>query len=665
MFDNGVKIDYRVSNTYQVTTMIKMMILLKITKLHASIILILIMACLIAPVTSGCIMPTEPNTVTTFEPAPSPIKSQMPEEEPEKETPRIEKATGQADSTQQPEQIIEVLNTNTTEETPVSQPTEEPVSITEALGVEYIDPDYSLQQVMPSAFGLPGQLALLPNGDIVFSDGSYPCIRKLSNGSITTIIEGDNVKKRTIAAMPDGRVCYSRRDGELVLINPESGIKEVFARTDPGDIAHALASDSDGNVYAVTHQLNLFRYNTDGERVIVATNLPWEAGYQLSDIDVASDGTIYVAGWHRFIAVSPDGTISVITDDLHSEPTWCEIDTEGNVYIKDLFSGVRRFNPDKGVLEPFQPNLIRGKDLVAISPNEFIFVDGETDLFCSYNVEDNKYTPLFVNAVNSNAFAVREEDTVFLATPWLEPVLKSHIIHLQADGTKQDLNELSFTYILAANVDKDNRLYLATSDGFCRVDVDGTVKNIPPQLERGMFPRGDGDFAAGLDDKLYCISMHNDLVKVYTFDGEKYTFLPVSFDPSIFGNDYHMGDVSIEIDNANHLILMVTAHGADGRGPFCQRVYRCDINGENLSLIATLDSDRTGGMIDIAGDRNNNVFVLSPQNNSEVIYRIDENNNISKILVFQSGRDPNALDVSPEGNVWFCTTIGVFCLLQN
>jgi streptogramin lyase len=610
-------------------------------------------------------MPNEPDVETTLEPTPISTKNLISEEDPGKETPSEGKATEQFDSTEPSEQIAEIPATNTIEETQVSQEAEESVSFAEALGVEYIDPNYTLQQVMPSAFGLPGQLALLPNGDIVFSDGSYPCIRKLSNGSITTIIEGDNIKRRTIAAMPDGRVCYSRRDGELVLINPESGIREVFARTDTGDIAHALASDSDGNVYAVTHQLNLFRYNTHGERVTVATDLPWEAGYHISDIDVASDGTIYVAGWHRFISISPEGMVSIITDDLHSEPTWCEIDPEGNVYIKDLFSGVRRFNPDQGVLEPFQPNLIRGKDLVAVSSKEFIFVDGETDLFCSYNVEDNKYTPLFVNAVNSNAFAVNEDDTVFLATPWLEPVLKSRIIHLQADGTRQELNELSFTYILAANVDKDNRLYLATSDGFCIVDVDGTVKIIPPQLERGMFPRGDGDFAAGSDDKLYCISMHNDLVKVYTFDGEKYTFLPVSFDPSIFGNDYHMGDVSIEIDNANHLILMVTAHGADGRGPFCQRVYRCDINGENLSLIATLDSDRTGGMIDIAGDHNNNVFVLSPQKNSEVIYRIDENHNVSKILVFQSGRDPNALDVSPEGNVWFCTTIGVFRLLQN
>jgi sugar lactone lactonase YvrE len=228
----------------------------------------------------------------------------------------------------------------------------------------------------------------------------------------------------------------------------------------------------------------------------VATDLPWEAGYHISDIDVASDGTIYVAGWHRFISISPEGMVSIITDDLHSEPTWCEIDPEGNVYIKDLFSGVRRFNPDQGVLEPFQPNLIRGKDLVAVSSKEFIFVDGETDLFCSYNVEDNKYTPLFVNAVNSNAFAVNEDDTVFLATHWLEPVLKSRIIHLQADGTRQELNELSFTYILAANVDKDNRLYLATSDGFCIVDVDGTVKIIS-SIGARMFPRGDGDFAAG------------------------------------------------------------------------------------------------------------------------------------------------------------------------
>lgn len=554
------------------------------------------------------------------------------------------------------------------EKTEQSKPADESDIIADALGIQYIANDYCIEQILPSAFGLPGQLALLPNGDIIFSDSSYPCIRKLSNGTISIIVEGYDIKKRAIAAMPDGRVCYTKCNGQLMLIDPSTGNKESLGQTAPGDVAHALAADSSGNVYAATNKFNLYRFTPDGERITIATDLPWEVGHHISDIDVSTDGTIYIAGWHRFIAVSPDGVITTITDDLHSEPTWCEIDPEGNVYIKDLFSGVRRFDPKTGILTSLPAYAIRGKDILAISANEFIFVEGETDLFCSYNLKNNEYTPLFVNAVNSDAFAADAEDGVFLATPTLESALKPHVIRLQADGTKQDFTELSFTDIVAANVDRENRLCLATSDGFYRVEKDGsivsfTLKKQLPQI----FPRGDGDFAVGPEGKWYCIATnYNDSVKVYVFDGEnKITFLPITFDNTFFGDNYQTNDVSIDINNDGQLVLMITAHGSEGRGPFCQRVYRADANGENLTLIATLDSNRTGGMIDIAVDPQNNMFILSPQENSEVIYRIDQSNTLSRHLVFKSGRDPNALDVDFDGNVWFCTTIGVFRIVHQ
>jgi len=557
--------------------------------------------------------------------------------------------------------------TDEPEKTEQSKPADESDIIADALGLQYIANGYSLQQIMPSAFGLPGQLALLPNGDIVITDTSYPRIQILSNGSISTLVQEDTIRKRVVAAMSDGRVCYSRRNGQLILIDPSTGDKEILGQTAPGDVAHALAADSSGNVYAATNKFNLYCFTPDGERITIATDLPWEVGHHINDMDVASDGTIYIAGWNRFIAISPDGTITTITDDLHSEPTNCEIDPKGNVYIKDLFSGVRRFNPETGTLTPLETDAIRGKDILALSADEFVFVHLGVDLFCSYDLKTDTLRPIFVNPINSFAFAADTNDSVFFASPSLDPVLESHVVHLQADGTRQDLNQLSFSHIQAANVDYNDRLCLATDQGFYRVETDGSITSFPlnDQLQE-LFPMRRGDFAVGPDGKWYCISTdRDDSIMVYCFDeGGNITFLPITFNRASFGDVYRVADAHIDVSSDGQLALIVTAHGSKGLGPLYQRIYRANIDGTNLVQVANLDSERICGMVDIAVGPDNDLYVLTIHEGFEGIHRIDQNNTVSKFITFNAGRDPKSIDVDPSGNVWFCTTIGIFRVIE-
>ena len=112
--------------------------------------------------------------------------------------------------------------------------------------------------------------------------------------------------------------------------------------------------------------------------------------------------------------------------------------------------------------------------------------------------------------------------------------------------------------------------------------------------------------------------------------------------------------------NNGQLAFIVTARGSPGRGPFYQRVYRANADGTGLIQVASMDCNRTGGMVDIAVGPDDDLFVLALQDDSEQIYHIDRNNTVSEFLIISTGRDPKSIDVDPEGNVWFCTTVGVF-----
>ena len=77
---------------------------------------------------------------------------------------------------------------------PASTPAEtsgEPDILTDVLKVRSVANGYSLQPVLVSAFGLPKQLAMLPNGDVVISDVSFWRIQLLSGGALRTLVSGE------------------------------------------------------------------------------------------------------------------------------------------------------------------------------------------------------------------------------------------------------------------------------------------------------------------------------------------------------------------------------------------------------------------------------------------------------------------------------------------
>lgn len=558
---------------------------------------------------------------------------------------------------------------------PASTPAEtsgEPDILTDVLKVRSVANGYSLQPVLVSAFGLPKQLAMLPNGDVVISDVSFWRIQLLSGGALRTLVSGDDLKMTAVAAMPDGRICYRSNDN-LILLSPDTGAKANMGITPSGDYAMAITADSDGNVYAATVKGNLYRFAPDGTRTVITAKLPFgDVDFRISDLDVTADGTVYVSGFNRCVAVSQSGDITVIADDLHAEPTWCEVAPDGNVYVKDGNKGIRIYNPSQGKLTPIEINTDDGvSDLLALSTKELLFMGTGTEIIHRYNLTTETSTPVLVNSVNSRAFAVTDNGTAFFATANMPPTLQSHIIRLQADGTKEDITELSFDNIESADVDKENRLCLLADGKFYRINADSSVTSIAPRFKAGERPDGGTNLAVGPDGLWYCItSDFNEIIRVWRADetGEA-TLLPITFNCASFGDAYKVRDARISVGNNGQIALVVIAIGSRGRGPLYQHVYLADTDGSNLTRIASFTEDRIGGIVDIAFGSENEIYTMINKGptakGGTSIYKITSDGKMTEIINVAPGRDPKSLDVDAAGNVWFSTTVGVFRLVQG
>ncbi|GAJ01223.1 unnamed protein product, partial [marine sediment metagenome] len=277
----------------------------------------------------------------------------------------------------------------------------------------------------------------------------------LSGGTLRTLVSGEELKMTAVAAMPDGRICYRSND-ELILLDPDTGATEILGTTPPRDNASALTADSDGNVYAATSQGHLYRFTLDGNRTIITDNLPFaDVDYHITDLDVTADGSTYVSGYNRCVSVSPTGDITVIADDLNYEPTWCEVTQDGSVYIKDIWTGIRCFDPRENTLTPVTIKANTGvSDFLAHTTDELVFIGCGSQIVYRYHLATAAITPLFHDVGNSRAFAVADNETVFFATASMPPALKSHIVCLHSDSSTHDITKLTFSHISSADVDK-------------------------------------------------------------------------------------------------------------------------------------------------------------------------------------------------------------------
>jgi streptogramin lyase len=522
-------------------------------------------------------------------------------------------------------------------------------------GVELRADGYVLEQVMVSELGLPFQTALLPDGTLVVADPNNNRIVTISNGAVDLLAEPST---GAVATLPDGQVCYAKPNGEVRLSDPASGTESSIGST--GTWTDALAVDQSGNIYAAAGRV-VYRFDPSGNRSTAATGLPLDF---ITDIDIATDGTVYVAGASRVISIDINGKVTVIADGLNYEPVWVEVAPNGIVYINDVSQGLQRYDPGSGELVPFNVDGFSPfNDIHFPTVDEIVFYE-TNGIFFKFNLTTKLAIPLFVDVGNSTAFAASADDAVFFATPSKQTVLNSHIIRLESSGTRRDLNSLTYGAIGAADVDKMNRLCLATNEGFQRLEADNTITSITPNFSEEP-PEHLQTFAVGPDGFWYVIASNlDDSIQVYQFDDlGNVTLIPIAFSPSSFGDATLVSGASIDVGDDGQIVLIVTANVVWGHAPFYQRVFRANADGTDLTEVARLDSQRLGGPVDIAAGPNGEIFVLSVQGtvgHEEIVYRIDQNNAVHEFMAVRAGDDPFSIDVDASGNVWVSTMRGIF-----
>ncbi len=524
---------------------------------------------------------------------------------------------------------------------------------------------YDIELIMPTAFGLPAQFALLPNGDIAIGDFANNRIILFHDNKSETVVAGD-VNAWAVAALPDGHLAYAKSNGKVMIFDYQTKQEESLGRIPGipipgGRYPQALASDRQGNVYLATSRASLFLFkNGQVEKIVDSLPFPNPDSIQITDIAIGLDGTIYVAGFEKVFAIDSSGVVQTIAEGLNNEPVWLEVAPDGMLYINELSRGLQRFDPKTKELSQLNVRYGFG-DMLALSADELFFHDFR-GTFYTLNLRTSTLNPLYTNAGNSLAFAAATDGSVFFATPALEPVLKQHMVKISSNGERVDLRNLEYATIFAADVDNNNRLHLLTDRGIVTVGPEGAIKTIPINIQ-GTELRG---FAVGQDRWYVVTTDYNEKIEVLSVDESgKVTFLPFSFSRDSFGTKvYKVDDARIDIAPDGSLVLIVTAKGSASRGPFFQRVYRVAADGTNLKEIIRLDSPRIAGMVDIVASSDNKVFVLTNRGEamggSDSIYRIDENNKATEAIYICTGRDPKSIDIDPAGNIWFSATIGIF-----
>lgn len=498
---------------------------------------------------------------------------------------------------------------------------------------------------------------MLSDRRIVIADPNNYRIVIINGESVSVLVDGNdlNLSPHAVAVLPNDLVCFGTFDGDLWIVDPDTKRRSFYAKL-PSRIC-ALGSNSFGELYAATWDRSLFRISS-GNVFKQIENIPLS---NISDISVSDDNIVYIAGYEKVLQYKL-GSLRIIADGLHYEPVWIELDQYGNLLINEISQGLQKYHVDSGILSKVKVDgFYPFGDILSPDYGKIIFYDFE--VFYEFDLQTEIAIPLFSVIGNGFSFSVSHDEKAYFETPGKYNVLDQHIISLEKKGSLTHLVDLSYKSIRSKSIDNENRLCLFTNEGFIRVENDGKVTKIADKIDLDIFSELR-EFSISKDGFWYFITTDFDgYIGVYRFDeNDNFEALPIFFDRDSFSGA-QISDASIEVCSDGNLAIIVTAIVSKTHGPFYQRVYRANSDGSNLRLVANLDSNRTGGMVDIACGNNKEIFALTVQGSTgdpDIIYRIDANNTIYSFVVVEAGNDPKSIDTGPNGSLWFSTTQGIF-----
>lgn len=107
-----------------------------------------------------------------------------------------------------------------------------------------------------------------------------------------------------LAVAPDGTTYVADRADDTVMAVTEDDLQEVLEDSSAGPL-RLIAVDGEGRIVFAVSDERVIRVGEDGTRETIIDEL-----FEIRDVDVAADGSIYVVGGipSRVVRVAPDGT---------------------------------------------------------------------------------------------------------------------------------------------------------------------------------------------------------------------------------------------------------------------------------------------------------------------------------------------------------------------
>jgi uncharacterized protein (TIGR03437 family) len=515
-------------------------------------------------------------------------------------------------------------------------------------------PGRHVETIVATQAGIPMQKAILENGAIALTDTNNQRIVLLgADGGFQILAQFTNViDSRCVAALPGNRLVYAV-NGEIRVHDIPTGQIQRRGAIPSGEWLQALGSDTAGNVYAATAQNNLYRFDPDGRRDRMASDLPLTS---IFDVAVGRGGEVYVAG-NVLVKVDTGGATIV----LDNEKVWLAVRPDGKLYFKG--QDLKLFDPVTGATSSvaLPPGFAAAGDILAPSDEEIVFQSQAA--FFRYNLVSGAVTTLVTIDGNNKPFAVAGDGFLYIGTIWRMGVLNSRLARIGPGGAGafQYLDSVPVTMIQALEADSHGRLGLIEGNQLKRVEADGSLSTfsrfLPPNFF-GLAMSSDGDWYVTTTNWA-------DTIRIYrVHEGGTSGQVIATIDNTVLP-DSRMVDVSAAVTPKGDLAIVVSATTSAGHS--YQRVYRVNPDGSDFRQVANLDSQRNGCQVDISAAPNSDLYVLGcvfgsggSAGSYNSIFLIDESNMPVEVVRIASGNDPSSLWVDDQGNLWFSATNGVY-----
>lgn len=195
----------------------------------------------------------------------------------------------------------------------------------------------------------PYGVAVDAAGDVYIADTLNNRIRKVSNGVVSTVAG-------------NGTAGFSGDNGPAISA-------QLFTPI-------AVAVDSAGNLYIA--DINNFRIRKVSNGVI--TTVPGTAGFEPYGVAVDSAANLYIAAGNQIIKVA-NGVASALADAQEGPLTSVAVDAAGNVYFADATASADKTLPNSGIIRKVSNGVITtvaGGNAVAVDDAGNVYIGDET-----------------------------------------------------------------------------------------------------------------------------------------------------------------------------------------------------------------------------------------------------------------------------------------------